>query len=453
MDEILQSQREYFATGETLPLSFRKQQLRTLKTAIQKYEPQLLEALSLDLNKCSFEGYETEIGIVYTEINEMEKKLDAWAKPQRVHAPLMQFPSRCYTVWEPLGCALIMSPWNYPVQLTLAPLVGAIAAGDCAVIKPSRYSAHTALALQKMVEEFFPTKYIAVFQGGADVNTELLRHKFDLIFFTGSPRVGRVVMESAAQFLTPVVLELGGKSPCIIDRGADLKLAARRMAWGKCINAGQTCVAPDYVVCHKAEKEEFILRLKEALHDFYGDDFLDNPEFCSIINDKHFERLQGLMKSGETVFGGRTRAQGRRIEPTILDNVTPDDPVMGEEIFGPLIPILTWETPEELWSIITKFDKPLACYVFTRDRAFADDIVARFSFGGGCINDTVMHLAVGGMPFGGVGNSGMRGYHGRDSFEVFSHKKSILDKKLWLDIPVRYAPYRNKLKTVRMFMH
>lgn len=449
---ILEKQRAYFASGSTKALPFRRKRLNLLKQAIKENEDRLLAALRQDLNKSPFEAYATEIGIVLEEIGFVLHHLKQWASPKRVRTPLTHFFSVSKVYQEPYGSVLLMSPWNYPFQLTIAPLVGAIAAGNCAVLKPSNDSPATSHLICALVNEYFEEKYLAVMEGGREMNRELLEQKFDYIFFTGGGTVGRLVMEAAARHLTPVTLELGGKSPCIVDKTADIDLAAKRIAWGKCLNAGQTCVAPDYIYVQKSVKQELIDKLAFYIRKFYGEEPQTNDAYPKIINAKHFVRLRRLMESGTIVFGGQCNAETLQIAPAILDEVHWDMPIMQEEIFGPLLPVLTFETLEEVVLQINRRPKALALYFFTGSKADADYIVNSISFGGGCINDTIVHLATSFMPFGGVGESGMGAYHGENSFRTFSHSKSILKKSNLLDIPLRYPPYEGHLRILKKVM-
>ena len=442
IQDIIKAQRAYFAKGQTLDVEFRQRQLVKLRQAIKKYEEEILEALKKDLNKPQFEAYGTEIGLVLDEAKFALKHLRGWAKPRRVRTSIINFPSDSRIYPEPYGVALIMSPWNYPVLLTLDPLVGAISAGNCAVVKPSNYSPHVSAIIKKMLGEIYPPEYVAVVEGGREENQSLLKQHFDLIFFTGSVSVGRMVMEAASRNLTPVCLELGGKSPCIVDGTADISLAAKRIVWGKFLNAGQTCVAPDYLYVQEDVKEELLEKMIHYIKKFYGEDAQHSEEFPRIVNQKHFERLLGLLGSGEVVCGGgfdRTRLQ---MAPTILDGVSWESPIMQEEIFGPILPVLTFRDLREAVEIVKERPKPLAGYLFTSNRENERYLLKHLSFGGGCVNDTIMHLVSSHMPFGGVGNSGMGGYHGKDSFLAFSHRKSVLKKARWLDMPMRYAPYK-----------
>lgn len=452
VSSALERQRTFFLSGATLDVSWRKQQLMALKTALQTHEKALMEALRLDLGKCYFEGYETEIGMVHCEINHMLKHVKKWAKPKRVATPVIHFPANSKIYAEPLGVVLIMSPWNYPLQLTLAPLAAAMAAGNCAVVKPSRYSGETAKAIEQMITDTFPPEYVTVFQGGSAMNTELLQHRFDHIFFTGSPAVGKVVMEAAAKNITPVTLELGGKSPAIVDETADIRLAATRIAWGKFINAGQTCVAPDYVLVERSKEKQLLEELKRAILQFYGSDALHNEEFPKIINEKHYQRLCGLLSDGDIYYGGQQIEQLQKIAPTIMTKVRLDSELMTDEIFGPILPVLPYDSFEQVVTMVRSMEKPLALYLFSKDEDRQKWVMENISFGGGCINDTVVHLSNPNMHFGGVGHSGMGCYHGIRGFETFSHLKSVLKKANWLDVPVRYAPYRSKLGLVKKLM-
>ncbi|WP_019850085.1 aldehyde dehydrogenase [Desulfitobacterium sp. PCE1] len=450
--QILEKQRLYFAGGETLKRDFRKKQLLVLQKAVQESETAIMTALQKDLNKSSFEGYATEIGIVLEELRFMLKNLDRFTRPRRVRTPLAHFLSTSTVYQEPYGVVLIMSPWNYPFQLTMAPLIGAIAAGNCALVKPSAYSPHTSAVIQKIIGECFDERYVAVVEGGREVNQALLEERFDYIFFTGSVAIGKLVMGAAARHLTPVTLELGGKSPCIVDETAHLALAGRRIAWGKYLNAGQTCVAPDYVLVHKSKKEALIEEIRKSIRQFYGEEPHHNRDYPKIINEKHFDRLLGLMNSGIVAAGGRFNRETRQIEPTVLDAVAWDSPVMQEEIFGPILPVLEFEEVSEVIGLVNARPKPLALYLFTTSAAHEEEVLSRISFGGGCINDTVVHLATSHMAFGGVGESGMGGYHGEASIRTFSHSKSILKKSNLLDVPLRYPPFKNHLSLLKKIM-
>lgn len=450
--KVLEKQREYFNSGKTRPVSFRIEQLKRLKKAVTDNEKHIMEALQKDLNKAPFEAYATEVGMVLEEINYAIKHLPVWVKPKKVKTPVMHFPSTSYTVADPYGVVLVISPWNYPFQLSIAPLVGAIAGGNCAVIKPSEFSFHTSAFLAQLVRDYFGEEFLTVIEGDQETSQALLAERFDYIFFTGSVKVGKVVMAAAAKNLTPLTLELGGKSPCIVAGDADVELAAKRIVWGKFLNAGQTCVAPDYLMVHKDIKNQLIARMHQYIRQFYGEDPSNNEEFPKIINQNHFLRLIHLMQSGTIVAGGEVNQARMCIAPTIIDYVSWDDPIMQEEIFGPLLPVLEFNDLEEVIAVVNRHSKPLALYLFTNCPGNEREIIERVSFGGGCINDTIVHLATSYMPFGGVGESGMGKYHGKASFETFTHTKSILKKYLYIDIPLRYPPYRNNLALVKRFL-
>ena len=451
---LLERQRAYYHSGATLPVPFRIAQLKKLYAAIQKYEAEISAALTADLGKSRYEGFMCESGMALSEISHMIRHTKQYAKRKAVPSPLAQFPSRSYRQPVPYGTTLIMSPWNYPFLLTIDPLANAIAAGNTAIVKPSAYSPATSGMVSRIIEECFPPEYVAVVTGGRAENTALLDQKFDFIFFTGSQAVGKEVLRRAAEHLTPAVLELGGKSPCIVDASANIKLAARRIVFGKYLNCGQTCVAPDYILCERSVKDDFVRAVCAEIKRQYGEDPLANQDYGKIINPKHFVRLCGLMDPRKVIFGGQTDPEACRIAPTVLDNVTKDDAVMGEEIFGPLMPILTFDDFDAVVDGLKAQDKPLALYLFTSNRRHIRRVTAELSYGGGCINDVIIHLATSAMGFGGVGESGMGSYHGRDGFEAFSHTKSIVDKKTWLDLPMRYRPYTSKLnaKLLQLFL-
>ncbi len=450
--EILRRQRAYFRAGKCRKIEFRSAQLQRLYGWICKNENLILDALKKDLHKSAFETYATEIGMVKEEIKYVQKHLYKWAKPIRVPTPITQFPSQSFICSEPYGVVLIMSPWNYPFQLAVAPLVDALCAGNCAVVKPSAYSPHTSAVLAQMAEELFPPGYVKVIEGGREENKALLNEKFDYIFFTGSVETGKYVMEKAARHLTPVSLELGGKSPCIVDRSADIRLAAKRIVWGKFLNCGQTCVAPDYVLVHKSVEDKLLKQMARYIEKMYGREPCRNPEYPKMINEKHFTRVLRFIEDAHVVCGGGSRRDTLQIEPTVLNRVGWDSPVMREEIFGPVLPVLSYFDIKEAVDLISARPKPLALYLFTRDKRHEAYVMRKLSYGGGCINDTVVHLATPHMPFGGVGNSGMGAYHGKAGFDTFTHKKSIMKKSLLLDIPVRYAPYKNKLGILKKLM-
>lgn len=470
--KILQKQRAFFREGETRNVEYRMQALRKLRAAIRRNESAILAALQADLHKAPFEGYETEVGIVLEEISLTLRHLREWSRPRRVRTPIVHFPSRSTIYSEPYGVVLIMSPWNYPFQLTMAPLAGAIAAGNCVVLKPSEYSPRSAEVMEKLVKEVFPEEYVAVVRGGREANKNLLEERFDYLFFTGSLTVGKAVMEAAAKHLTPVTLELGGKSPCVVDSTANIRMAAKRIVWGKFLNAGQTCVAPDYVYVQKSVKAELIKEMKKAIHRFYGEAPLDSPDYPRVINGKHLERLRSLLPvrrfgedrpggedthdmirpGGKLVEGGQVREESGQIAPSILTDVTWEDPVMQEEIFGPVLPLLEFDEIGEVWEVLAHREKPLAFYLFTGDPEVEKEAMRRVSFGGGCVNDTIIHLANSSLPFGGVGNSGMGQYHGKNSFDTFSHWKGVVKKSDRIDIPLRYPPYGEHLSLLRKLM-
>lgn len=451
--DLVTRQRKYFQTGATLPVSVRVDALKRLYGVISGCEKEIHTALKRDLGKSGFESYMCETGLVLEEISYMLKHIHRFAREKNVRTPLAQFHSRSFKKPSPYGVTLIMSPWNYPFMLTLSPLVDALAAGNTAVVKPSAYSPHTSDVILQILSQCFDPEYVAVVTGGRAENTCLLREHFDYIFFTGSQFVGKEVMRNAAEHLTPVTLELGGKSPCIVDKSADIKLAARRIVFGKYLNCGQTCVAPDYIYCHRSVKDKLIKEVQKQIQKQYGKQPLRNPNYGKIINEKHFDRLLGLIDKNKTVHGGDSDRHALRIEPTVLDNVTFADAVMQEEIFGPIMPILIFDNLDEAIRNINAMPHPLALYLFTSDKAAAKKVTSRCGFGGGCINDTIIHLATTEMGFGGFGESGMGSYHGKVGFDTFSHYKSIVDKKTWIDLPMRYQPYR-KLheKMIRFFL-
>ena len=444
--EITDAQKAFFRTGATLDIGFRKEMLGKLKAAIEKWELELSKALWQDLHKSYEEAYLTEISIVKGEISNHIRHVKGWASRKRRNSPLKLFPSRSYTVKEPLGCSLIIAPWNYPVQLLLNPLVGAISAGCTAMLKPSPYVPAVSKAIEEMIKDTFDEKYIAVVQGNREVNTTLLEQRWDMIFFTGSPSLGRKVMEAAAKNLTPVILELGGKSPCIIDKNADLQTAARRLAWGKTLNSGQTCIAPDYILIHKDIKDAFVKEFGNQVCALHGKDIQCDRHYVRMVNDKAYERVSGYLTDGKILYGGRTDASDRFIEPTLLEISNLDAPVMNEEIFGPVFPIITMDDEgrtflEKAAEFVNSREKPLAFYYFGKE-SDGWKIVGMTSSGGGCINDVIMHIANEKVPFGGVGNSGMGRYHDRESFEAFSHTRSIIATGNWIDLPFRYMPYK-----------
>ncbi|MFW5553855.1 MAG: aldehyde dehydrogenase [Roseburia inulinivorans] len=451
--DILQQQNHFFSSGKTIPAEFRLKQLESLKEAMIRHETDLAAALKEDLGKSRMESYMCEIGLTLSELTWMQKHLRSLMRSKRVSTPAAQFAAKSFCSPSPYGTVLIMSPWNYPVLLTLDPLIDAIAAGNTAVVKPSAYAPCTFDVMKTMIEECFPAHYVAVVDGGRAENQALLQQRFDMIFFTGGKTVGREVLRHAAEYLTPVTLELGGKSPCIVDSTAKIRLAAKRIVFGKYLNCGQTCVAPDYILCDKRIRDELITAILAEIEKQFGKEPLKNPNYGKIINEKHFERILGLINGEKLVYGGQSEPESLRIAPTVLNNITWDDAVMGEEIFGPLLPILTFDTLDEALDTVESHPHPLALYFFSEDKAAQKKVLDTCRFGGGCINDTIIHLATSDMPFGGVGESGMGSYHGRVGFETFSHYRSIVDKKTWMDLPIRYQKYTGlKEKMMRMFL-
>ena len=452
--QILQEQKAYFRSGATLSASFRKKMLLRLHDVIEARQQDVAAALKEDLGKSSCESYMCEIGMVLEELTYMASHVKKFSAEHRVRTPLSQFAARSYEKPSPYGNVLIMSPWNYPFLLTMGPLADALAAGNTAVIKPSAYSPATGRVIESLIDECFPSQYVAVVTGGRKENAALLSEEFNFIFFTGSQNVGREVLRHTAESLTPAVLELGGKSPCIVDETAKLSLAAKRIVFGKFLNCGQTCVAPDYILCQENVKPQLIEAIKKEIEAQYGPNALLNEQYGKIINRKHFDRISRLIDPYKVVFGGQSDSETLQISPTVMDHVNWNDPVMGEEIFGPVLPVLSYRQPEEIIDLLAEKPKPLALYVFSQNRSFIKEITERCSFGGGCVNDTVIHLATTRMGFGGVGESGMGAYHGKAGFDTFSHTKSIVNKKTWIDLPVRYAPYGNgfKEKILHMFM-
>lgn len=445
---VVAKQREYFSSGATLPVEHRIEALKKLRQALIENEQAIAQAIKQDLGKSAEESYMCETGLVISEISYLLHHVRSFAKEKTVKTPLTQFASRSYQKPSPYGVTLIMSPWNYPVLLTLDPLADSIAAGNTAIIKPSAYSPATSALLQKIVSEIFPEEFVTVVTGGREENEHILEQKFDYIFFTGSTNVGRMVLEKAARHVTPVTLELGGKSPCIIDSSANLKLAARRIVFGKYLNCGQTCVAPDYILCAKSVKDEFLGHIKDEIKRQY-----EKASYGKIINKKHFDRVCGLIDPEKVVVGGCNNAETLQIEPTVMDNVTWDDKVMQEEIFGPVMPILTFDSIDEVIEDINARAKPLALYIFAQDKSVIKKVTSRCSYGGGCVNDVVIHLATSNMGFGGVGESGMGAYHGKIGFDTFTHYKSIVDKKTWIDLPMRYQPYSKSYdKLIHLFL-
>ncbi|MBE7440416.1 MAG: aldehyde dehydrogenase [Spirochaetales bacterium] len=450
---LIGAQKEYFLKGETRELDFRKSQLKRLKLAIEARENIILEALQKDLGKSAFEGYASETGIILEEIKHALKWLPRWMAERAVPVPLSQFPAYASITPEPFGNVLIIAPYNYPFHLAIAPLVAAIAAGNTAIIKPSELVPHTSLVIRDLIGQTFPENYIAVVEGGRPTNTALLKQRFDMIFFTGGTAVGKIVMQAAAKYLTPVVLELGGKSPCIVDGSVNLKTAARRIAWGRFWNAGQTCVAPDYLLVERSVKDRLLPEIKASIEQFYGSDPAQSKDYGRIVNQRHFDRLKKYLKNGKVFTGGQISVKERYIAPTVLTDVKSDSPVMQEEIFGPILPVMEYGTEQEAIDFINSRPRPLALYLFTANRKFEREVLKRTTFGGGCVNDTMVHLSVPDLPFGGVGDSGMGAYHGRMGFEAFSYKRSVLRKSRWIDIPLRYPPFNGpKFQLLKKFM-
>ena len=454
IDEILQRQRAFFQSGATLDVDFRIRALKKLRGAVDRYEKEISAALTADLGKSDFEGFMCETGLVRSELSYMIRHTRRFAREKTVYTPLAQFASRSFRKPSPYGNVLIMSPWNYPFLLTIDPLADAIAAGNTAIVKPSAYSPATSAVIEKIITECFGPEYVAVVTGGRKENARLLEKKFDLVFFTGSQNVGKEVLRHTAETLTPAVLELGGKSPCIVDSTAKLKLAAKRIVFGKYLNCGQTCVAPDYILCHESVKDALVGEIRAQIKAQYGEDPLKNSDYGKIINRKHFDRVRALIDTQKTVIGGEAKEDTLQIAPTVMDNVTWNDAVMQEEIFGPVLPVLTFRDFKEVYEMLADKPKPLALYLFSEDKTRIQEVTARCRYGGGCVNDCVIHLATSSMGFGGVGESGMGAYHGKTGFDTFSHTKSIVDKKTWMDLPMRYQPYNRGLygKLLHLFL-
>lgn len=453
IERLVESQFNFFNTQQTKDISFRRNALRKLKKALVDNEEELLKALWADMHKPNFETYTNELAQVLKEIDRHIKKIKCWSKPLRRNTPLEMLPSKSRIYKEPYGNVLIISPWNYPLLLLIEPLIGAISAGNTVVLKPSPYLVHFSHYIDKLISTNFPAEYIAVIKGNRNINKLLLEQKWDYIFFTGSPELGKIVMKAAAENLTPITLELGGKSPCIVDEDANLKLAARRIVWGKFINGGQTCIAPDYLLVHEKVKPELLLLLIEELKKAYGNEPKESPDFCRIVNKNAFFRLVELLKDGVIVTGGITDVAENYIAPTLIDQVEADYPIMQEEIFGPLLPIMTFGKLQKAIDYVNSCDKPLAFYYFSNNLKKAKQVLQQTTSGGGCINDTVIHIANGSLPFGGVGNSGMGKYHGRYSFDTFSNLRSIVYSSRWIDIPIKYPPYNKwKMKLVKRIL-
>ncbi len=454
INSLLEKQRKYYKSGATIPVKFRIEQLKKLYATVKKYQNEVNDALKADLGKSHFEGFMCETGLVLSEISYMIRHTKRFAKRKTVATPITNFASHSFKQPVPYGNTLIMSPWNYPFLLTIDPLADAIAAGNTAIVKPSAYSPATSKIIEKIITECFAPEYVAVVTGGRAENQARLEQKFDFVFFTGSQAVGKEVLRKTAEHLTPAVLELGGKSPCIVDESANIKLAAKRIVFGKYLNCGQTCVAPDYILCESSVKDKFIDEVAGQIKKQFGDNPLENKDYGKIINERHFERLSSLIDTSKVVIGGETNSKTNQIAPTVMDNVTENDAVMGEEIFGPIMPILTFDDFDKLIEELKDKDKPLALYLFSSNKKHISRVTKELSYGGGCINDVVVHLATSEMGFGGVGESGMGSYHGKDGFDAFSHYKSVMDKKTWLDLPMRYQPYKSKLyeKLLHIFL-
>jgi len=433
-------------------INFRKETLTKLLNAIIIHENEIIQALYDDFKKPAFEAVLTETSYVILELKDTIKNLKRWSKPKRVFPSILNFPSKDYIYKEPYGKVLVIAPWNYPFQLALCPLISAFAAGNQVVVKPSELTPKTSKIIAKIIRKIFDKNHVEVIEGGIEVSQQLLSERWDYIFFTGSAAVGKIVAKAAAENLTPVTLELGGKNPCIIDETANLKLAAKRIVWGKFINAGQTCIAPDYILVQKNMKSHFVTYLKEEITKAYGDNPSLSPDFARIINTKNWQRLVDMIEPDKVIFGGQTDATTCYIAPTLIEETSLESPVMAAEIFGPILPILIYENDAEIDTVISKYEKPLALYIFTENHAFSKKIIQDYSFGGGCINDTVVHFSNKRLPFGGVGHSGIGAYHGSLSFDIFSHKKGIVKKANWLDLPMRYAPYKDKLKSIKKIL-
>ncbi|HDR3522980.1 aldehyde dehydrogenase [Bacillus pacificus] len=452
ISSIVNKQKAYFYNGYTRSVEVRKNNLKKLYEGVQRFEQEIFQALKLDLNKSVHESFTTEVGYVLKEISFQLKHISSWSKPKRVRTALTHFGSKGKVVPEPYGVTLIIAPWNYPFQLAIAPLVGALAAGNTIVLKPSELTPNVSKVITRMLEELFQEELVAVVEGGVEESTALLKEPFDYIFFTGSVGVGKVVMEAAAKQLTPLTLELGGKSPCIVHKDAKIDVTARRIVWGKFLNAGQTCVAPDYMYVHASVKEQLIEALRHEIEKQYGKEPLHNDNYVRIVSERHFERLCTFLKDGKTVIGGNYKKETLHIEPTVLTNVTWESAVMEDEIFGPILPIIEYDNIEDVIDTIQQHPKPLALYVFSEDKGVQKKVTSNISYGGGCINDVVYHLATPYLPFGGVGSSGLGSYHGEESFRTFSHYKSILAQSTAFDMKIRYSSTKSALKFIRKLL-
>lgn len=449
---VLAAQRAYFATGATRSREFRLEQLDKLLLSIKRFESEILSALKSDLGKPEYEAYVSEVAFMYDEIRHTRRHLGRWMRPQKVRTSWLLGPSKGRVLTEPRGSVFIIAPWNYPFQLLLAPLVGAMAAGNCAILKPSELAPATSSVVARLIRETFEEKYIAAFEGGLEVSQKLLALQHDYIFFTGGTQVGRVIMEAAAKHLTPVTLELGGKSPCIVDESSDLLVTTKRITWGKFFNAGQTCVAPDYVLVHKNIQQKFLQEMKSRVEEFFGPTPEESPDYARIINTKHFDRLSRYLDAKKPFIGGKTNREKRYFAPTILTDAKATDPVMQEEIFGPILPVLPYESLDEAVKFVNSRPKPLAFYFFSKESSNKEKVLSEISFGGGCINDTLVHLMSPDLPFGGVGESGIGAYHGKHSYALFSHHKSVVKKPFFADVALRYPPYGNRLKWMKKLL-
>ena len=451
-EEILQKQRHFFQRGQTRTLDFRRDRLKTLKHFLLEDKREILAALKQDFNKSSFEGLETELVFCAREIDFVLKNLKSWVKPAKVPIDLFQFPASARIVAEPLGIVLIIGAWNYPIQLVLSPLIAAIGAGNCAIVKPSEIAPHSSVAIANLIRKAFSPEYITVVEGGKEVVQDLISHKFDRIFFTGGAKVGKIIMEAAAKHLTPVTLELGGKSPCIVEPDIDIEKTARRVAWGKFVNCGQTCIAPDYILIHRSIKKDFLDKIKIKIEQFYGTDPEQSPDYARIINDFHFRRLLDLIDPQKVIMGGKNNAETRYLAPTVMNDILWSDRVMEEEIFGPILPVLEYENIEDAIAQINARPKPLSLYLFTQNKTTQKRVLQATSSGNVCCNDILMQIVSEHLPFGGVGESGMGAYHGKIGFDTFSHQKSVLKRSFWLDLPLRYPPYKGKEKLFDFFL-
>jgi aldehyde dehydrogenase (NAD+) len=452
ISKLINDQKAFFLTGETKSLAFRKKMLLRLKSELIKNEQTIMDALYADFKKPAFESVLSETGIVLSELDLTIKNLNAWAKPKRVFPSFLNFPSTDKIYYEPYGTVLVIAPWNYPFQLSLLPVIGAIAAGNTVVLKPSELTPNTSKIVEAIIKSVFEETLVAVIQGDAMISQELLKQQWDYIFFTGSVNVGKIVAQAAAQFLTPTTLELGGKNPCIIDQTANIKLAAKRIVWGKFLNAGQTCIAPDYIIIHHTVKQQFIEALRHEIEISYSKNPQESDDFARIINSSNVSRLSNMLKNETIVIGGEINEETLYMSPTVIDEPKLDSEAMKDEIFGPILPILSFSNEEEITNIIHKYNKPLSLYVFSTNNTFSKKMITSFSFGGGAINDTIVHFANQKLPFGGVGSSGIGSYHGKHTFYTFSHIKPVVKRGNWLDIPLRYAPYKGKINLIKLFL-